>query len=819
MQHRGIMAISPSDYEKLGQFYLGRGYDSVTKKVDDDLILYDSKDLVTHGVVLGMTGSGKTGLCLALLEEAAMDHIPAIVIDPKGDIANLLLTFPDLDAKSFRPWINEDDAAKKNVSPDEFAASTAEMWKKGLADWGQEPDRIRQFRDKVDVNIFTPGSKAGIPVSILSSLKVPPFEITDDSELFSERIESTVSSLLSLLGVDVDSAQGSEPVLLSTIFQKVWSEGKDITLENLIRYIQKPPFDKVGVIDLESFLPEKSRQTLALKFNNLLASPGFATWLEGPPLDMANMLHTNSGKPRISIFSIAHLGDAERMFFVSLLLNQLLGWMRSQNGTTSLRALFYMDEIFGYLPPTANPPSKKPMITLLKQGRAFGLGCLLATQNPVDLDYKALSNIGTWFLGRLQTERDKLRVLDGLEGAAGSQNAKFDRSSMEKLISGLGNRVFLMNNVHDDAPTLFHVRWVMSYLTGPLARTQIKALMDPKRGEFETRPSSSSPDDGGFAGMPGLTPTAPEKAKGARPVVGAGVKEIFVPPAGNADDIIYKPHLLRTGVVHFSSAKIGVDGSATVRFVNPIKPDKIDLSVSLPPPLKLDPENSQPPEEASFSELPGFAMNAANYKQVEKTFTEELYREQRLEVFSCPALKAWSKFNETEAEFRMRLQHQAREARDAAVGKMRDATAKKISTLENQRRTAQGQLDRQKAESTSAKMQAGVSILGGLLSAVLGKKAGLGTLTKGTSALTKGTAAYKQMQDVTAAEEKVESIDAQIDTVRQEIETEASRIAEQYDPSTIALETESIKPTRADVKVELVALLWLPFDGRGEQAW
>ena len=336
----------------------------------------------------------------------------------------------------------------------------------------------------MDINIFTPGSKAGIPVSILSSLEVPPFEIMDDGELLGERIESTVSSLLSLVGVDADPIQSPEAVLLSAIFQHAWAAEQNITLETLIRHIQKPSFDKVGIIDLESFLPEKSRQTLALKFNNLLASPGFATWLEGPPLDIAKMLHTPAGKPRISIFSIAHLGDSERMFFVSLLLNQMLGWMRTQNGTTSLRALLYMDEIYGFLPPSANPPSKKPMMTMLKQGRAFGLGCLLATQNPVDLDYKALSNIGTWFLGRLQTERDKMRVLDGLEGAAGSQNAKFDRGSMERLISGLGNRIFLMNNVHEDGPVLFHVRWVMSYLTGPLTRSQIKTLMDPKRADF-----------------------------------------------------------------------------------------------------------------------------------------------------------------------------------------------------------------------------------------------------------------------------------------------------------------------------------------------
>ncbi len=790
------MSTSPAEYEKLGQFYLGRGYDPETKKADGEIVLYDSKDLVTHGVVLGMTGSGKTGLCLALLEEAAMDNIPAIVIDPKGDISNLLLTFHDLDGNSLRPWINEDDAAKKGVTPDEHAEKTAAMWKTGLAEWGQPPERVRQFRDKVDINIFTPGSKAGIPVSILSSLEVPPLEIMDDGELLGERIESTVSSLLSLVGVDADPIQSPEAVLLSTIFQSEWNAGRNLTLEALIRHIQRPPFDKIGVLDLESFLPEKSRQPLALKFNNLLASPGFASWLEGPPLDIAKMLHTPAGKPRISIFSIAHLGDTERMFFVSLLLNQMLGWMRAQNGTTSLRALLYMDEIYGYLPPSQNPPSKKPMMTMLKQGRAFGLGCLLATQNPVDLDYKALSNIGTWFLGRLQTERDKLRVLDGLEGAAGSQNAKFDRASMEQLISGLGNRVFLMNNVHEDGPALFHVRWVMSYLTGPLTRGQIKTLMDPKRADFEAsaKPTASP------MGMPGMS-----AAKSTRPAVGAGVNELFA-ATGGAVGIIYQPHLLRAATVHFSSSKTGVDEALEIRLVNPILDSGIDWETQVDPPRSFD---EQPAAGAGFTELPGFAMNATNYKQVEKDFAEWLYRNERVEIFSCPAFKAWSKPGESEGDFRARLTHAAHEARDAEVEKLRAATAKKIAAVENRKETAEARLAREKAESHAAKMQAGVSVLGGLLGGLLGRKMNMTTLSRGSTAIGRATSAYKQHQDVAMAGERLEDLTKEMETLKAALEVEVRRIAEEYDISNLKLETETLKPTKTNVKVEQVALLWL----------
>ncbi|WP_075088113.1 ATP-binding protein [Verrucomicrobium spinosum] len=513
------MEIKPEIYEQPGTFYLGRTYDPASSKLEDDLVLYDSKDLVTHGVVLGMTGSGKTGLCLAVLEEAAMDGIPIIAIDPKGDIANFLLTFPDLAGADFEPWVNEEDARKKGQSTAEYAESQSAMWKKGLGEWGQSAERIRKLRDNVDITVFTPGSSAGIPVSIIASLEAPPAEVLEDEEIFHERVESCATSLLSLAGVEGDPMQSPEHILLANIFSHCWAKGQNLTLENLVQLAQQPPFQKVGVMTVDEFLPEKKRTDLAMKLNNLLASPSFASWLEGVPLNIQSMLYTPEGKPRVSIFSIAHLSDAQRMFFVSLLLNQTLGWMRAQSGTTSLRAMLYMDEIFGYLPPTANPPSKKPMMILLKQARAFGLGILLATQNPVDLDYKALSNIGTWWLGRLQTERDKARVLDGLEGAASSQNAKFDRSDMEKLLSGLANRIFLMNNVHEEHPVVFNVRWVMTYLRGPLGRNQIKQLMDPKRAEFATTARISS----------SASSRNPRATRSTTPTEDSG----FLPPGGD----------------------------------------------------------------------------------------------------------------------------------------------------------------------------------------------------------------------------------------------------------------------------------------------
>lgn len=809
------MAISPDEYEKLGKFYLGREYDLKSSELEDDLVLYDSKDLVTHGVVLGMTGSGKTGLCLSLLEEAAMDNIPAIIIDPKGDIANLMLSFPDFKADDFQPWINEDDARKKGQTPAEFASNTAEMWKNGIADWGQSPDRVRTFQEKVDINIFTPGSKAGIPVSILGSLAAPPFEVIDDGELLGDRVESTVSSLLSLIGVDADPIQSPEAILLGTILQTCWTNETDLTLESIIRQVQKPPFDKIGVLDLESFINKKERQKLALKFNGLLASPGFSTWLEGPSLDIQNMMYTPEGKPRISIFSIAHLSDTERMFFVSLLLNQMLGWMRSQSGTTSLRAMLYMDEIYGYLPPTANPPSKKPLMTILKQGRAFGLGTLLATQNPVDLDYKALSNTGTWWLGRLQTERDKARVLDGLEGAAASQDGGFNRKEMEELLAGLGSRVFLMNNVHDDAPTVFHVRWVMSYMRGPMTRRQIKTLMDPKRDAFTggspTKKSAAPQNSNPFSQA---SAPAAEPAGGTRPLVGDGIKEFFAPVLGDADGALYKPYLIREADVHFTSTKAKTEGSRTVRFVNALLERGPDWDEDADFGATLNHCASEPLRGTGFGDLPGYAMNSDNFKPISSDFEDWIYRHERAELFYSPLLKEYSQFGEGERDFRARLSQSARETRDEAIDKLRDKYASKIRTKQGQIDRAEITVDKEKDQASSAKMQAGMAIVGGLLGGLLG-----GRRRSSRSSISGASRAMQQHGDIKRAKEKVDILERDLQEMESELAEEIRELEGKMDAFSTELEPEILKPYKKDIDVKEVAILWLPYDGRDEALW
>ena len=463
-------------------FYMGRRFDPTTRRLVDEVVYYDSRDLTTHAVVVGMTGSGKTGLCVTLLEEAVMDNIPSIIIDPKGDITNLMLAFPDLKPEEFAPWVNVDDARRAGMEPEEYAVEVAQEWREGLAGWGIGPQRVATYKNNARFTIYTPGSDAGMPISILDAMHAPRDGFDNDQELHRERLSGIVTALLALIGKSADPLKDREHILIANIFEYAWRRGQDLTLEDVILQVQKPPFTKLGVFDVETSFPEKDRFALAMELNNIMAAPSFQSWLQGEPLDIQSLLYTPEGKPRVSIFYVAHLNDAERMFIVTLLLENVLAWMRTLSGTTSLRALLYFDEVFGFFPPHPyNPPTKTPLARLLKQARAFGLGLVLATQNPGDLDYKGLSNAGTWFIGKLQTENDKNRVLTGLESAVGT-NSQLHVDDIDRLLSSIDPRVFVMNNVHDNGgPIAMHTRWAMSYLRGPLTRQQIRVLMADQR--------------------------------------------------------------------------------------------------------------------------------------------------------------------------------------------------------------------------------------------------------------------------------------------------------------------------------------------------
>jgi hypothetical protein len=812
--HKAGMA---EDFEKLGVFYLGRPYDLSAKQTKPGWLLYDSKDLVTHAVCVGMTGSGKTGLCIGLLEEAAIDGIPALIIDPKGDLANLMLNFPQLRGEDFAPWINEDDARKKGLSPADYAAQQAEMWKNGLGDWGQSGERVQKLRDAADVVVYTPGSNAGIPVSILKSFATPPQEILDDPEMLRERISTTVTSLLGFIGVEADPIKSREHILLSTILGHTWKAGQDLDLAALIRHIQTPPIARIGVLDLDSFYPSRERFALAMQLNNLLASPGFSAWLEGEALDVGQMLHSPGGKPRLAIFSIAHLSDAERMFFVTLLLSQTLGWVRAQSGTTSLRAILYMDEIFGYFPPVANPPSKQPLLTLLKQARAFGLGVVLATQNPVDLDYKGLANTGTWFIGRLQTERDKARVLEGLEGAAASNGKKFDKQRMEQTLAGLGNRVFLLNNVHEDAPEVFQTRWTLSYLRGPLTRTQIKALMEPVRGkasgvrgEGKDRPASSPASSH-------LTSHA------SRPMLPPDVPQHFIPVRGSqpsGSELIYQPMLLGTAQVRVSDSKAGVDVTQDVIVLTPISDGAVavDWDHAVEAGLAVADLESAPSGSAQFGTVPSAASKAKSYETWSKDFSGWLFRNQKVDLFKSPSTKEVSIPDESERDFRVRLQLSGREARDKQSDSLRQKYAPKIAALQDRIRRAGQMVERQQAESRSSQMQAAISVGTSILGAFLGRKTiSASNIGRATTAIRGAGRAIKESKDVGQAEENVSALQQQLADLESQFKTETDALATATDPLNEKLETVSLKPTKANIAVKLVALAWTPIwqDGKG----
>ena len=664
-------------YEKLGAFYLGREYDLANREMGDNLLLYDSKDLVTHAVVVGMTGSGKTGLGVSMIEEAAIDGIPCLVVDPKGDLTNLLLNFPGLRPEDFKPWVHAEDASREGKSIDELASAKAELWKNGLADWHQAPDRVQRLANACDFNIYTPGSDSGIPVSILSSFAAPPLEVRADSDLYRDRISTTATSILTLLGIDADPIQSREHILITTILDHCWDKNQSVDLGTLIQMVQTPPVTKVGVMDLESFYPSKERFSLAMAMNNLLASPSFESWMTGEPMDVDRLLYTPEGKPKISVFSIAHLSEAERMFFMSLLLNQTLSWMRTRPGTTSLRAMLYIDEIFGYMPPVSNPPTKKPLLTLLKQARAYGLGLVLATQNPVDLDYKGLSNTGTWFLGRLQTEQDKQRVLDGLEGASNEAGSGFDRSEMSDILSGVGKRVFLMHNVHDSAPVTFHTRWAMSYLAGPMTRTQIKTLMQPKKDGLAAQPQFATAAPAMAAEiteMPEPEPAAPPQ----RPVLPSDVSQVFLPltRAYNKSDLIYEPRLLALGKVHFVDTRKGLAADEDLALLADLDVGALGIDWDECVPIKTDPDflEKDPPAPGKFADVPAEANQGKSYTAWKKSLADHIYRSRRFALLRSTELKEVSRPGESEREFRIRISDEARERRDELVEKLRKNT-------------------------------------------------------------------------------------------------------------------------------------------------
>lgn len=783
-----------TDFEKLGLFYLGKNYDPATQGPTDELLLYDSKDLTTHGVLMGMTGSGKTGLGVALIEEAAIDNIPAIVIDPKGDMTNLLLTFPNLSKEEFLPWVNADEAAQKGISTEDFAQQQADLWRGGLEKWGQTPERIKMFEDAAERVLYTPGSTSARPISILKSFSRP--KDTDDLEALAERVSTLVSGLLGLIDIDADPLSSKEHILLSNIIQTEWIGGRDVEIERLIALIQDPPMDRIGAFEVEAYYPKKERFELATKINNLIASPQFSVWTTGAGIDIDDLFYDDAGKPRISILSIAHLDDKQRMFFVTLLLNELVSWMRAQSGTGSLRCLLYMDEIFGYLPPVANPPSKRLFLTLLKQARAFGLGLVLATQNPGDLDYKALSNVGTWFIGRLQTERDKEKVLEGLLTA----NSGADKTTLSQQLAGLGKRVFMLNNTKDSHPVLFNTRWVLSYLAGPIMRNRFKELIGEQP---EPAPAASAGTGVGAAAAGVATAAAAasepvESAGGTRPILSPDVPQTFIPGTGR----IYHPVALAYADVHYEDKTLGVNVSKQQNFTIPVG-EYINWNDAQPAEFALDELESEPREGRGFAPV-GAEVTAKTVKTWESDFVLWLYKEKPLEVFSCPTLETVSLPEEDERTFRVRTAQEAREQRDNALEKIRDDYAKEIDSLMKSRARAEKTAVTQQAQASSHTMGTAISIGTSILSSIFSSRRGYSGIARSAQRI--GTT-MKERNEAAAAEKTITDIDAQLARIEKEIQDKLARF---QNSDLVEVERVQLLPAKSDIIVRKVALGWKP---------
>ena len=805
------------DFEKLGSFYLGKEYDLERDERLQELLMLDARDLTTHAVCVGMTGSGKTGLCIDLLEEAAIDNVPAIIIDVKGDMTNLLLGFPELQAEDFLPWINPDDARRKGLQPLEFASRQADAWRKGLGEWGQQATRIQTLNDSVDRVIYTPGSRAGVPVSILQSFEAPKLDWEEDTELIRERIQALVSGLLGLLGVDADPVRSRENILLANIFEHFWRRGEDLDLGRIITAIQSPPMKKLGVFDVDTFFPPNDRFKLAMALNNIVASPGFQGWLEGEPLDVAGFLASPQGKPRHSIFYIAHLSEVERMFFVTMLLNQIITWMRTQSGTTSLRALLYMDEIFGYFPPVANPPSKKPMLTLLKQARAFGVGVVLSTQNPVDLDYKGLTNAGIWLIGRLQTERDKRRLLEGLHSA--SSDGGLQTSQLSELISDLGNRVFLMHNVHEDRPVTFQTRWAMSYLRGPMTRRQVKELMRDRKTESTAGRGPAAGSASGVSSQVDGLSDSPTPLEGGR-------KHVFLPlvrswsdieqdlqqSAGQVDvarkELLYAPHLAGIGEVHFIDSARGISEQQEFALLTdpPQRLSSGDWDEARPVQLTTRDLRSDPEQSGKFLPVSSALVTKRKLTSLEKVLDDHLYRTRRLSIFYYRPLKLYGLPGEGERDFRMRLQQQIREKRDDQVDSLEQRYGKRLEKLRDRLRRTKVTLEK-KEETASARKRETLISVG---ESVLGMFMGRSSRRTASAALSKyrmGSTARRAAEEV---EETVRSLKREMEELESELKGAVAKIEGEWDASIANLEEKTIAPRRTDIEIDFFGLVWAP---------
>lgn len=823
--------------ERLGSFYLGAEYDFKDRQRTGDVVRYDARNLTTHAICVGMTGSGKTGLCIGLLEEAALDGVPAVIIDPKGEITNLLLQFPELRAQDFQPWVNPDDARRQGQTVAAFAAATASRWRDGLSRWGIGPDRIRLLGESADFTIYTPGSDAGLPVNVMSSLAAPGLDFDTHAEAVRERISGTVAALLGLVGVKADPLRSREAILLANVLEHFWQQNRDLDLATLIRSIQDPPVRRMGVFDVDTFIPQKARFDLAMALNNLMAAPGFKSWLKGDPLDVDRLLYTRKGLPRHSIFCLAHLSDSERMFFVTLLLENMVAWMRRQTGTTSLRALLYFDEIFGFFPAVSEPPSKRPLLMLLKQARAFGLGCVLTAQNPIDIDYKGLTNAGTWFIGKLQAQRDKERVLHGLRGAIAQAGGDGQRTDFRALISQLRSRLFLVHNIYQDRPLILQTRWAMSYLRGPLTKPQVQKLMADRKPVVatagpaaENRPprlvsTLSSPSaipapavPAGYADSPpAMDPSVPQACLPLELSEAEAIRQLSLEVGRQLDvehaTLVYEPAILGAATVRFADRRRKINEQLEKTLLAPASVDLGGVDWDRARALNLSLGSltrSRPPANSArgpfFAPAPQSANSVREIKNIARSFADWLYYHSCLTLTVHPELDLFQYPSEQRRAFRIRLQQAARERRDAEVDKLSQKYENRIERLEARLRKEDRELIADEADYEARKKEERITMGETVLSFFMGRRR-----TRAVSTVArKRRLSDRARLEIEETRDEIAELEEEITTLEEELGTAAQDITRKWVDVLENLTTEELHPRRTDVEVRLVAVAWLP---------
>ncbi len=803
---------------KDNEFFLGKLFNLEESAMREDLVHYDPDDLTTHGVITGMTGSGKTGLGVIMLEEAALLGIPAIVIDPKGDLPNLLLHFPEMQTEDFQPWMDKDAARREGISVEEAAQKTAALWKHGLAAYGIGKPELEALKDSVDYAVYTPGSSAGLPVSILASFSAPAIPWDENREILRERISSTVTAILGLVGMrNIDPIQAKEHILLSNIFEEAWKRGRDLDMATLITHVKSPPFDKLGVFSLEQFYPEKDRFSLAMLLNNFLAAPAFHTWLEGEPLDIGRLLYSPSGKPRHNVFYLAHLNDQERMFFITLLYTAIESWMRTQKGSSGLRAIVYFDEIAGYLPPTMNPPSKNIILRMLKQARAFGVGLVVATQNPVDLDYKALSNAGTWMIGRLQTEQDKARLLDGLEGAAPGMN----RRAYDRIISLLGKRVFLLHNVHETEAQVFHTRWAMNYLAGPLTRAQIpavNALVNASSVPVMAKPAHKAPAEPEVEVTTTLGRDVAPVITGSVPVyyfpVNRGISDALneardrLPRDAGHPNYLYRPALVGQARVAYLARRHNITHEAvyTVRIDEMRRRGLVRWENFLTEPVDLDGLTESPLPDASYDDMDDLVIQDGRHvRELEQDFVDWIYRTQNMIVRINDVLDVVAGPEVSREEFQQMCEAALREKRAVELETIKRKHAQKRDGLETRLTREQNRLDKYKQDLGHRRMEEvgkGIENVLGLLS---NRRRTVST------SLTKRRMTSNARANVEKSETEIKRLENDLKNLEAEQQIELDQFNQTLAGALDRVIEEPVSPFKKNIFVEKFGLLWLPY--------